>query len=115
MPSISSRRFCRWSWPSFIPQALRDLARAIEIDPHNAAAFYNRGTIYGGLGEDRKALADFNRAVEINPRHARAYHNRGVAHLRLGSERQAIEDIKRAAGLGYDEARRFLSSRGLDW
>jgi tetratricopeptide (TPR) repeat protein len=96
-------------------QALRDLARAIEIDPRNAAAFYNRGTIYGGLGEDRKALADFNRAVEINPRHARAYHNRGVAHLRLGSERQAIEDIKRAAGLGYDEARRFLSSRGLDW
>ena len=66
-------------------QAIEDYDRAIEINPENAGAYYNRGVAYGKLGDHRQAIEDYDRAIEINPEYAEAYNNRGA---RLWQTRQ---------------------------
>jgi tetratricopeptide (TPR) repeat protein len=44
------------------------LSKAIEVQPDDALAYYNRGCLKrDGKGDLTGALADFNRAVEIRP------------------------------------------------
>jgi len=40
----------------------------LEINPRNAAAYYNRASAYYNKGRFDLAIADFSKAVEINPK-----------------------------------------------
>ena len=48
--------------------ALADYNRAIELDPKDASAYYNRGAVYFVAGEWKRALSDFHRRCEVSPR-----------------------------------------------
>jgi tetratricopeptide (TPR) repeat protein len=47
--------------------AIDDYNKAIEINPKDAAAYYNRGNAYEKKGDKARAIADFSKAIEINP------------------------------------------------
>jgi tetratricopeptide (TPR) repeat protein len=58
--------------------ALNDYNRAIQINPRNANAYYNRGLLKATKFQDPQgALADYNRAIKIKPGYDAAYNNRG--------------------------------------
>ena len=43
--------------------AIADFSAAVQLDPGNLAAFFNRGTAYDALGRHEAATADFTRAL----------------------------------------------------
>ena len=70
--------------------------RILQLDPNNANAYQNKGTIHlerGDLGAAREALT---RALQRDPDFARALNGLGVVEVRSGNRRAAIEPWKRA-------------------
>ena len=46
---------------------LQTLTKAIELNPNDAKAYYNRGLAKSDLQDYKGAIADFNKAIELNP------------------------------------------------
>ncbi len=57
--------------------AIRDYTKALQIDPSNAYAFYNRGISHDRNGDFNRAIDDFTAAIRLLPNNADFYHNRG--------------------------------------
>lgn len=83
-------------------EATADFDRAIELDPHFAEAFCNRGVTRYGKGDLAGATADFDRAITLNPRLAEAYANRGLTRLAQGQEAEAQRDFEQCLILNKD-------------
>ncbi len=97
-------------------EALKDLNRAIKINPRNSIAYYNRGTINGkDFQEYKLAINDFDKAIEINPSYGAAYNNRGMARLKLGKKYSACLDFKKSASLGYPLAVNWIKNDRSLW
>jgi tetratricopeptide (TPR) repeat protein len=108
--------------------ALNDYNRAIQINPRNANAYYNRGLLkatkfqdaQGALADydraikikpsydaayNQGALADYNQAIKLKPRNADAYYNRGVLKYTLLTDRAGgIADMQQAVKLSQRQA-----------
>jgi tetratricopeptide (TPR) repeat protein len=41
--------------------------QALALEPNNATAFHNRGSLYERVGRLQDALSDFTKAIEIDP------------------------------------------------
>jgi tetratricopeptide (TPR) repeat protein len=78
---------------------LRDLDRALAINPRLALAHYQRGAIWFDLEDLERAIPEFNCAIELDPQLAIAYASRGLALLRQGKDSQTEQDISRALAL----------------
>lgn len=76
-------------------RAIKDLNRAIEIDPEFARAYLNRGLVYRHRGNYTKAIEDYTRVIELSPKSAAAYNNRGVVYAMLEDYTNAIKDFKK--------------------
>jgi len=77
-------------------KALELFSKAIELNPEDAAAYYNRGNSYADLKQYEKAIADYSKAIELNPEDTAAYINRGNSYAVLKQYEKAIEDYDRA-------------------
>jgi tetratricopeptide (TPR) repeat protein len=73
--------------------------RGLELAPHFAAGYFDRGGRRAISGDREGAIADFTRVVEIEPGHAMALANRGVAKKEKGDLPGALEDLNRAIDL----------------
>src|SRR5437870_10728144 len=62
--------------------ALADFNRAIELDPKNAAAYYNRASAKMLKQDAAGAIADYTRVIELDPKNVGAYNNRGILKAR---------------------------------
>ncbi len=82
-----------------IDAAFADYNKAIELDPHNAAAYNNRGNAYYAKGEYDKAIADYTKAIKLDPAYAVVYNNRGTAYYNKGEYDKAIADCDKAIKL----------------
>ena len=76
-----------------IDNAIADFARAIEINPRMAWAYYNRGSMFARKSDLNNAVADFTRAIEIDSGLANAYADRGLIRLRQGMDADAENDF----------------------
>ncbi len=81
----------------FASQGKRDTAlalfsKAIAADPGLAAAWLNRGVIYGSKGNYEQAIANYNEAERLNPTLAEVYLNRGNSYLAIGMAGRAVKD-----------------------
>ena len=56
--------------------AIEEYSKAIEINPEDASAYYNRGNKKSDLKDYRGAIKDYSKAIEIDPENASAYYNR---------------------------------------
>jgi tetratricopeptide (TPR) repeat protein len=80
-------------------EALADNSRAIELQPNDPRAWYNRGNRYWELRQPDQAIADYTRAIDLDPTLAQAWNNRGILHLDKGEAEKAVADLTRAVKL----------------
>jgi tetratricopeptide (TPR) repeat protein len=67
--------------------------------------WYNRGTVYGKLGQWDKAVHDFSRAIELDPKDAALRNNRALAYRELGRQwDKALADFSKAIELDPKDA-----------
>jgi tetratricopeptide (TPR) repeat protein len=94
--------------------ALADYNSAIQINPKNANAYYNRGLLKVTKFQDYPgALADYNSAIQIRPTYDSAYNNRG--NLKADSLQDypgALADYNRAIQLKSKNADAYYN-RGV--
>ena len=60
-------------------KALADYGRALEVDPVNSFAHYNRGITRDRLGDFAGAVEDFSAAIALDANNADFHHNRGFS------------------------------------
>jgi tetratricopeptide (TPR) repeat protein len=75
------------------------IERAIEGNPGNAEAYFNRGNALYALERYPEAVESYDQAIELNPGHAEAHNNRGSALDALGQTQAALESYGKALGL----------------
>ncbi len=75
---------------------------AIELDPQNAEAWYQRGNTYTDIGDFDQALSDYNEAIRLKPTYADAYFNRGLVKKYMGNDDGACADFRQSHNLGKE-------------
>ena len=73
--------------------ALRDYTGALQIDPEDSYALYNRAVIYEQQGNLPLAIEDFTASLDLRPDNEEAYLLRGLAYLDSGRFREATDDF----------------------
>jgi tetratricopeptide (TPR) repeat protein len=79
-----------------LAEACEKFAKALEINPREAKAYYNWGNALAVMGKPAEACEQFAKAVEINPRYATAYSNWGNALTAMGKQAEACEKYAKA-------------------
>lgn len=79
-----------------VVKAMTAFTAALEADPMNVTAAYERGRILLVIGEPGKAVADFTTAILADPAFGRAYVGRAEAKLVLKDGKSAIADFDEA-------------------
>lgn len=68
---------------------------ALDIDPDNFLAHYNRGLLRQQVGDDNRAIDDFNYVLRFEPGNVMALFNRGVLLDQTGDLHGAIRDYSK--------------------
>ena len=71
---------------------MSDYDTAIDLDPNNFLAHYNRGQLRMQLGDDNRAISDFDFIIRMEPQNFMAIFNRALLNDRTGNLRAAIRD-----------------------
>lgn len=69
------------------------------MKPTRYRAYYNRGVVFGEMGQFDRALADYDKVVALNPSYYDAYNNRGVVLTKMGLLEKALVDYNQAIAL----------------
>lgn len=75
---------------------MKDLDRALKIDPNNATAFNSKGIVMAEQGKYEEAIKYFEAAIKINPNYVNALYNEGGCYEKLGKRGDAATFYKRA-------------------
>src|SRR5439155_7507452 len=81
--------------------ALRALARAIELNAENHEALYLQGFVLGDMGRHEEAREVTRRAIKLNPALSRAHANLSLDHERRG-EPPSVEQPSRRLQVSGD-------------
>lgn len=73
---------------------------AIEIDPNNAYAFYNRGISYDRHKDYVAACLDFRRATQLSPTNLDFLHNLALCLRKMGKTKEALESYTKCLKVG---------------
>ena len=92
-------------------EAIEIYSQAIELNPHHAFAYNNRGIAYDRNHEVNKALEDYGEAIQLKNDYVEAYYNRGTVYGENGKIDLAIKDYGKAIKLDPRLARAY-SHRG---
>lgn len=76
--------------------ALRDLDKAVALDPDSAELIRARGTIHLRMKQYERAIADFDTAIRLDPRNIDAILGRGNANAERGRIDLALQDYNLA-------------------
>ena len=79
--------------------AIRQLNRALQLDPRATAALIIRGRCLSALDDHDSALDDFNEVLRRYPKTPNIYRDRGGIFFNKGRYVQAIEDYDRALAI----------------
>ena len=82
--------------------AIKRYDEALNINPRNAALYYNRGHVWHIMGELDNAVNDYTKALEVNKEYVDAYHSRGMALFKKSNYDLAISDFTKALQLNPD-------------
>jgi len=69
-------------------------SRAIDLNPDNPLAYYNRAYSYRKTNQLDKALKDLTTAIRLNSDFADAYDNRGLLYIEMGEMALGRRDIE---------------------
>ena len=77
-------------------EAADDFQAAVRVDPSQAAAFRELGTLYFPQGDYARSVQYFIRAVQVDPKDVEARFFLGTCWLKLGKPAQAAEQFHAA-------------------
>ncbi len=110
--------FYYWGHRDYDP-ALREVDRALELQPSSFDSWNIRASIHRRRGEWQRALAEFGRAAELNPRDSGTPAEIGNTYTTLRRWSDAEHELTRALALdphnalaAYFLARNYISSTG---
>jgi tetratricopeptide (TPR) repeat protein len=93
-------------------EALAEFDSAIEIDPHNADALYNRGLLRQGEKQHQLAIDDFSAASGLTPQRPEPLLGRAISYLAIDKAREAAADLDEAAQADPQNAQ-IWTTRGM--
>jgi len=96
-----ARAYLRFDKPEL---ALKDFDKAIEIQPHNATLYTDRGVVKHVLGKNNLALLDLDYAVSIDSGYSYRYASRAFLKDRMGDLEGAINDYGKALELDPEDS-----------
>jgi tetratricopeptide (TPR) repeat protein len=102
----------------FPDTAAQDFTTAINLAPHDGAAFEQRARANVALGDSYKSLRDATQAIRLTPSNATAYHIRGGVYLNRGEFDRAAADLQQAIDQNpalLDEVRPQLVEALAEW
>ncbi len=70
----------------------------LELQPDNAKAYYNLGSVYYKYDKTEEAISHFEKCIKINPKFSSAYHQAWLASVKKGDLQKTIkyfEDLLR--------------------
>jgi tetratricopeptide (TPR) repeat protein len=79
--------------------AMADLDKAVESDPHDAAAYNARGALRWRMGDGDGAADDFRHGLEVAKPTTRWY---GYLKTNLANLEKAMREAERVSGLGSE-------------
>ena len=88
--------------------SIEDSTKAIEINPADSDAYYNRGKTYCNIENYTEAIEDFTNAIRKNSKFAAAYLIRGIVNLMLEKNKQGLLDLYKAKYYGDPAAERLI-------
>ncbi|MHC5597676.1 MAG: tetratricopeptide repeat protein [Nostoc sp.] len=89
-------------------RAIEHYTLAIQHNPYDIEAFYNRASYHFNLGNYWQVVEDCSRIIYLDPQESGGYFNRAIAHYHLGNYQQAIEDLNCAIQLNPNDANYFF-------
>ena len=69
--------------------------QATELEPNNAMAWYQLGTVQHGQGDRKGALVSFDKAISLQPKLVDAHVSRAAVLLSLGNQAEAAQVLAR--------------------
>jgi TolB-like protein/Flp pilus assembly protein TadD len=90
--------FYYWGHRDYDP-ALREVDRAIELQPSSSDSWNIRASIHRRRGEWQRALTEFERAAELNPRDSRSPGEIGSTYTALRRWSDAEREVTRALAI----------------
>ena len=94
------------------PKALDAYAKAGEIDPNFADAFFNMGYVYAVRKEYENAEKMYSKVVSLSPMYVdEALFNLGMVQEKQGKRKESLRNIEKALSInpGNDPARKALA------
>jgi tetratricopeptide (TPR) repeat protein len=84
-------------------KAIDEFTQAIQIEPRETAAYWNRALVRQKMDDQRGAMTDFSMVIELEPTRARAFLNRGECRHKLKDLDGAIADYTRTLELAPND------------
>ena len=95
-----------------IEEAVAAFDRALDLDPYNAQAFYQRGVLYQTERQHQLAVADFTSANGLMPQWVDPLVTRAVSYLAMDKVREAASDLDEAVQADPQHGQAWVT-RGL--
>lgn len=89
-------------------RAIEHYTLAIQHNPYDIEAFYNRASYHFNLGNYWQVVEDCSRIIYLDPQESRGYLNRAIAHYHLGNYQQVIEDLNCAIQLNPNDGEAYF-------
>ncbi|MBN1561159.1 tetratricopeptide repeat protein [candidate division KSB1 bacterium] len=107
---ISNHRGMVYFVQSEYEKAIQDFTRAVQTNPRNYRAYYNRGHAYRMLKMYDRALEDFDHAIEVDATQPQAYLGRAQVCCEIEDYVQAVQNCHKALNVEpkFEPAKRFL-------
>lgn len=89
--------------------ALKELDKAIKLNPKDDYSYNQRGIINTELGRTKEAIADFTKVIQLKPESFQAYHNRANVKIQIKDFAGAIEDANSSLKLNPKSPREYYT------
>ncbi len=85
--------------------AIRELQKAISLEPGSFECHYELGRIYFDTGFYVKAVEQLVQAKQLNPSAVKVYHNLGLAYSAVGDNSKAVQNFEEGVRLNTKQAK----------
>jgi tetratricopeptide (TPR) repeat protein len=93
-------------------EALAAYGSALNLDPHNAQTFYNRGLLYQSEKQYEFAIADFTSANGLTPQQPDPLIGRALCYMATNKLKEAAADLDEAVQVAPENGHAW-STRGI--
>jgi tetratricopeptide (TPR) repeat protein len=95
-------------------QAIRELTKAIQLNPQYGAAYFLRALAYEQVQDFQKSLMDYNKTISLNPKDSNVYNNRAILKQeKLNDLQGALADYNQTLILNPQDAKAYYNRARL--